>query len=120
MLSIGNIVRKSQPSMFWGMRNIAKPKREAMYTIFAFSRHIDNIVNSSMKLEEKMDLLNLWHDEIDNIYDKNIPATNIGRKIYKNCMRFNLPKDFSVSQRLNSIALYIGLFVCLPYHLYRR
>lgn len=111
MLSIGNIVRKSQPSMFWGMRNIAKPKREAMYTIFAFSRHIDNIVNSSMKLEEKMDLLNLWHDEIDNIYDKNVPATNIGRKIYKNCMRFNLPKDL-ILEILNSAFLNVptGLF----------
>ena len=93
MLSIGNIVRKSQPSMFWCMRNISKPKREAMYTIFAFSRHIDNIVNSSMKVEEKIDLLNLWCEEIDNIYEKNVPATNIGRNIYKNCMRFNLPKD---------------------------
>lgn len=111
MLSIGNIVKKSQPSMFWCMRNISKPKREAMYTIFAFSRHIDNIVNSSMKVEEKVDLLNAWHEEIDNIYEKNVPATNIGRKIYKNCMRFNLPKDL-ILEILNSAFLNIpsGLF----------
>ena len=32
----------------------------------------------------------------ENIYDKKVPATDIGRKIYKNCMRFKIQKsDFS-------------------------
>ena len=93
MLSVGDIVKKSQPSLFWCMRGLPKSKREAIYTLFAFCRHISNIIRSSMPAEEKAELLKAWKEELDNIYDKKVPTTNIGRKIYKNCMRFNLPKQ---------------------------
>ena len=104
MLSVGDIVKKSQPSLFWCMRGLPKSKREAIYTLFAFCRHISNIIRSSMPAEEKAELLKAWKQELDNIYDKKVPTTNIGRKIYKNCMRFNLPKQ-QFSEILNSAFL---------------
>ena len=110
MLSVGGIVKKSQPSLFWCMRSLPKPEREAVYTLFAFCQHIDSIVRSAMPDEEKSDLLRAWQEELDNIYDKGVPATNIGRKIYKNCMRFDLPKaawkeilDSAVMNALNPL-----------------
>lgn len=93
MLSLGNMIRKSQPALFWCMRSLSKPKREAVFTLFAFCRHLETVSRSQMPEKEKRDLLNAWKEELDNIYDKKVPATNIGRKIYKNCMRFNLPKE---------------------------
>lgn len=93
MLSVGDIVKKSQPSLFWCMLGLEKSKREAIYTLFAFCRHISNIIRSPMPAAEKTELLNAWREELDNIYEKKVPTTNIGRKIYKNCMRFNLPKE---------------------------
>lgn len=93
MLSLGDMIRKSQPALFWCMRSLSKPKREAVFTLFAFCRHIDAAARSSMPEKEKQGLLKAWREELDNIYDKKVPATNIGRKIYKNCMRFNLPKE---------------------------
>lgn len=104
MLSVGDIVKKSQPSLFWCMRGLPKSKREAIYTLFAFCRHISNIVHSTMPVAEKLELLKAWREELDNIYDKQIPTTNIGRKIYKNCMRFNLPKK-QMEQILDSAFL---------------
>lgn len=104
MLSVGDIIKKSQPSLFWCMRGLPKPEREALYTLFAFCRHISNIIRSKMPAEEKTELLNAWREELDNIYDKKVPTTNIGRKIYKNCIRFNLPKD-ELSEILNSAFL---------------
>ncbi len=104
MLSVGDIVKKSQPSLFWCMRGLPKSQREAIYTLFAFCRHISNIIRSSMTSDEKIELLKAWKEELDNIYDKKIPTTNIGRKIYKNCMRFNLPKQ-QFSEILNSAFL---------------
>lgn len=92
MLSVGGIVKKSQPSLFWCTRALPKSEREALYTLFAFCQHIDGIVRSAMASEEKTDLLRVWREELDNIYDKGVPVSNIGRKIYKNCMRFDLPK----------------------------
>ena len=93
MLSIGELVRKSQSSVFWCMRGLPKAEREAMYTLYAFCRHIDEIMIADMPAKEKSALFKAWQEELDNIYDKHVPSTNIGRKIYKNCMRFDLPKE---------------------------
>lgn len=93
MNNINRIVKKSGSSFFWSMRLLPRAKREAMYTIYAFCRHIDDIVDGDLPVKEKQDLINAWREEIDNIYDKKVPATEIGRKIYKNCMRFKLPKE---------------------------
>lgn len=72
---------------------LPKAKREAMYTIYAFCRHIDDIVDGDADIQEKQELIQAWREELDNIYDKKVPATEIGRRIYKNCMRFKLPKE---------------------------
>lgn len=92
MNNIDYIVKKSGSSFFWSMRLLPKAKREAMYTIYAFCRHIDDIVDGPMPMKEKQDLLRAWREEIENIYNK-VPTTDIGRRIYKNCMRFHLPKS---------------------------
>ena len=92
MHSLGDFVRHSQPSLFWCTRRLPRANREAIYTVFAFFRHLDTVVRSATTTEEKIELLNAWREEIDNIYDTKVPLTNIGRKIYKNCIRFDLPK----------------------------
>ena len=93
MNNIKNMVKKSGTSFFWSMRLLPNAKRNAMYTIYAFFRHIDDIVDGNAPLEEKQELLLAWREELDNIYDKKLPTTDIGRRIYKNCMRFKLPKE---------------------------
>jgi len=93
MSTVGRIVRKSQTSLFWCMRGLPKAKREAIYTLFAFIKHIDSIVESPMPEAEKLDLLEAWKIELSNIYDKKVPQTKIGRKICKNCMRYKIKKE---------------------------
>lgn len=104
MSSIGKLVRKSQASLFWCMQSLPKAKREAVYTLYAFCRHLDNLVDSDLTAEQKQNLFNIWKEELDNIYVKKVPATQIGRKIYKNCMRFKIQKD-DFYEILNSIFL---------------
>lgn len=77
MNDIKKIVRKSGTSFFWSMRFLPKAKREAMYTLYAFCRHIDDIVDGDSSIAEKQELLQAWREELDNIYDK----------------RFRLPKS---------------------------
>ncbi len=102
--NINKIVKKAGTSFFWSMRCLPLPQRNAMYTIYAFCRHIDDIVDGDMDVKEKQELLAAWREELDNIFDKKVPLTDIGRRIYKNCMRFKLPKqDFL--KLLDSIAM---------------
>ncbi len=79
-------------TVFWGMQFLPKAKREALYTLFAFVRHLEDVVESPAPLAEKQEILGMWREEMDNIFDRKVPATDIGRRIYKNCMRFKLPK----------------------------
>lgn len=96
MSSIGKLVRKSQATLFWGVQGLPKAQREAIYTLYAFCRHIDNVVDGQLPDKEKKELLTAWQQELENIYEKKVPVTDIGRKIYKNCMRFKIKKeDFS-------------------------
>ena len=67
MNNINRIVKKSGSSFFWSMRLLPRAKREAMYTIYAFCRHIDDIVDGDLPIKEKQDLINAWREEIDNI-----------------------------------------------------
>lgn len=98
------MVKKSGTSFFWSMRLLPIGKRNAMYTIYAFFRHIDDIVDGDKDVTEKLELIEAWRQELDNIYDKKTPETEIGRKIYKNCMRFKLPKSEFV-RMIDSISM---------------
>ncbi len=98
MKDIRKIVRRkvknsSGRTLFWGIRILPKAKREALYTLFAFVRHLEDVVESKITLSEKQEILSMWREELDNIFEKKVPATDIGRRIYKNCMRFKLPKE---------------------------
>lgn len=104
MSSIGKLVRKSQAIIFWCMKGLPKAKKEAIYTIYAFCKHIDNVVEGNLDNSEKIEILNAWQQELINIYDKKVPATDIGRKIYKNCMRFKIRKE-DFSEILNAALL---------------
>lgn len=113
MKNIKKMVKRSGTSFFWSMRLLPTPKRNAMYTIYAFFRHIDDIVDGSLPNEKKIELINAWREELNNIYDKKVPTTDIGRKIYKNCMRFKLPKSEFVKM-LDSISMDLPIPIQAP------
>lgn len=101
-----NDVRKvirSKAGNFVGMRLLPKAKREALYTLIAWVKHLEDVIESPIDDKEKQDIMNGWRQELDNIFDKKVPATDIGRCIYKNCLRFKLPKNEFVSM-LTSIS----------------
>ena len=102
--SIKKIVKKSGSSFFWGMYALPTKERRAIYTLYAFCRHIDDIVDGNDATSQKMELIEAWRREIDNIYDKKVPASCIGRNIYKNCMRFNIPKS-DLTSLISSISM---------------
>lgn len=113
MNNIKQIVKKSGSSFFWSMRFLPKAKRNAMYTIYAFCRHLDDVIDGETAMEEKLELINAWREELDNIYDKKAPITEIGRKIYKNCMRFKLPKN-ELAKLIDAISMDIPTPICAP------
>lgn len=94
MSSIGRLVRKNHSAVFWCTMHYPKIKREAVYTLYALFKHFDDLSSSALSQSEKGEIFAAWQREISNIYDKKVPETDIGRRIYKNCIRFKLERKY--------------------------
>lgn len=62
------LVRKSGSSFYWAMRVLPRQKRMAMYAIYAFCRIVDDIADGPGHLQDKMQRLGFWRDELGKIY----------------------------------------------------
>ncbi len=83
---------KASTTLSLSLHFLDKPKREALYTLFAWAKHLEEVAESSLTDKEKKMIMDGWRQELDNIFDKKVPVSEIGRQIYKNCLRFKLPK----------------------------
>lgn len=94
MSSIGRLVRKNHSAVFWCTMHYPKAKREAVYTLYALIKHFDDLSSSTLPEKEKAEIFAAWQREIVNIYEKKVPETDIGRRVYKNCMRFKINREY--------------------------
>jgi len=85
-------VKQSGTSFAAGMRILSKPRREAMYAIYAFCLEVDDIADEGGTREEKHAGLNAWREEIDRLYE-GTPQTPTGIALVEPVRAFNLPKQ---------------------------
>ena len=102
MSSIGRVVKENYSGLYWCTRHYTKAKRKAVHTLYALVKHFDDLNSSTISAKEKTEIIKAWEREIDNIYDKKGPVTEIGRRVYKDCMRFKLQKE-SFEEVLSSL-----------------
>ncbi len=50
------------------MRVLARPRREAMYAIYAFCREVDDVADEPAPVSDKLARLGEWRAEIDRLY----------------------------------------------------
>lgn len=55
-------------SFYWAMRVLPAARREAMFSIYAFCRDVDDIADSDAPPSEKLAELDRWRGEIDAIF----------------------------------------------------
>ncbi len=85
-------VKRSGTSFAAGMRILSKPRRDAMYAIYAFCREVDDIADEGGTPEQKRAGLNAWRDEIERLY-AGAPTTPTGLALLQPIRDFNLSKD---------------------------
>lgn len=85
-------------NFYYSFSLLPKEERQAMNSVYAFCSYIDDIVDGSPNtnkelIMKKLDRLNWWEDEIENLY-----AGNSSKKIIapfvKVINRFNIPKQY--------------------------
>lgn len=87
---VRRVVEGSGSSFFWSMRLLPRPKREAMFAIYAFCREIDDIADGAASEDEKRRALDAWRHEIDNLYRRR-PQRPTARALLEPVARYRLP-----------------------------
>ena len=110
---INKMIKQTDYSVFLEIQMLPLKEKRAVSTLYAFCKHLSDILQSNDSLSQKEELIKLWYQEIDNIYQKKTPASNIGRDIYKNCMRFQVPKE-DLLVVLNNVEREMKKPLCAP------
>ena len=86
------IANRSGSSFLWGMRLLPRPRREAMYAIYAFCREVDDIADDGGSTAERLQGLAGWRDEIERLY-AGTPTGPISEALLQPVQDYGLPKD---------------------------
>ena len=89
---VADKVRASGSSFYWGMRLLSRPRRFAMYAIYAFCREVDDIADEPGEIETKRRQLAEWRDELDRLY-LGRPTHPVAKALIGPVAEFGLPKD---------------------------
>ncbi|MFW6077442.1 MAG: squalene/phytoene synthase family protein, partial [Hyphomicrobiales bacterium] len=91
---IARQVRAASTSFYWAMRLLARPRREAMFAVYAFCRAVDDIADSDQPVARKKALLAEWRGEIHAVFGAR-PRKPIARALSGPARRFRLERgDF--------------------------
>ncbi len=89
---VRQVVTGSRTSFLSGMRILSKPRREAMFAIYAFCREVDDIADEPDSLENKRAGLEAWRRAIDRLYDADQPSGPITLALRQPIHAYDLPR----------------------------
>ena len=89
---VRSIVARSGSSFISGMRVLPRPRREAMYAIYAFCREVDDIADTPGDLSGRLDRLDKWRHEITELYAGR-PTHPISRALRRPIESYVLPQS---------------------------
>ena len=86
------VATRSGSSFLWGMRLLPRPRREAMYAIYAFCREVDDIADEGGTPAEKQRALAAWREEIERLYAGR-PQLPTAKALLRPLRDYGLPKE---------------------------
>jgi squalene synthase HpnD len=81
----------SGSSFYAAMRILPREQREAMFQIYSFCRHVDDIADSDGPRAERLAALQEWRDDVDALYGGHPPARL--RDYVASVKKFGLKRD---------------------------
>ncbi len=88
------VAAASGSSFYLPMWSLPKPRRNAMFAVYAFCREVDDIADEPAPLAEKRARLAAWRQEIEALFEGR-PSQVTARALAVPCARFGLDKaDF--------------------------
>jgi presqualene diphosphate synthase len=89
---IARQVKSASSSFYWAMRLLARPRREAIFAVYAFCRAVDDIADSDQTVARKKAQLAEWRGEIHALYAGQ-PTMPIARALLAPTHAFGLERS---------------------------
>lgn len=97
LLDVGSFSRKltkgSRSNFYYAFLFLPKEKRDAIYAVYAFCRHLDDIVDENPRREEAEEHLKRWREELDRCF-RGEAAHPITVKLSDVLRWFRIPKGY--------------------------
>jgi len=86
------VAGRSGSTFYWPMLLLPRSKRAAMFAIYAYCRHIDDIVDEPGDPQDKHRALHAWRQEIRNLYAGGAPSGPMAAALKGAIERYGLPR----------------------------
>ncbi|MGE0723927.1 MAG: presqualene diphosphate synthase HpnD [Alphaproteobacteria bacterium] len=86
------VVDRAGSSFYWAMRLLPRPRREAMYAVYAFCRTVDDIADGPDGPEQKRMGLARWRVEVEAVFSGR-PHHAVGRALVAPIARYGLRRE---------------------------
>lgn len=87
------LTRRQAKNFYYAFLFLPADKRAAVYAVYAFCRHSDDIVDGPGALPDKRDQLRAWRDELENCYNGR-PTRLITRALWHTIERYPIPQRY--------------------------
>lgn len=87
------LVKQSRSSFYYAFLFLPRPKREAIYAVYALCRSVDDIADDPGEVPEKAERLKAWREEIDRCYAGQ-PTQPITIQLRDCLNRYPIPKGY--------------------------
>lgn len=87
------LVKQSRSSFYYAFLFLPRPKREAIYAVYALCRSVDDIADEPGEVTEKAGRLKAWREEIDRCYAGQ-PTQPITIQLRDCLNRYPIPKSY--------------------------
>lgn len=86
------VAGRSGSTFYWPMLLLPRSKRAAMFAIYAYCRHIDDIVDEPGDAQAKHRALHAWRQEIRSLYAGGAPSSPMAAALKGAIERYGLPR----------------------------
>jgi phytoene synthase len=87
------VTRQQAKNFYYAFLFLPSDKRAAVYSVYAFCRHSDDIADEPGTLHDKQGQLRAWRDELDNCYNGK-PTCLITRALRHTMERYPIPRRY--------------------------
>jgi len=87
------VTKTHAKNFYYAFWFLPKPKREAIYAVYAFCRYCDDIADGDYAKDTQPDLLKAWRQELDQCYAGQ-PTHRITQALHHVIQQYDLPKHY--------------------------